>query len=259
MLSVRDLAVVSILLIGGGVACDEESKQGAQASAEKAAAASAAEQGAKADAKLFDKEIRKKACELLPAKMVAKTFDVPEKALEQSTVMGCIYDWEKDGRKVHASVMSIRAHKTLDRAKTWFENSTKNRSKKENEAAVDQVKKRLKEKKELDTEIKKKAANEVTNLIPTAALSYERVEGVGDEAAVNQNDGNVRVRVGNLTFTVAAYKGKKQPEFKPDTSLGTKGMIDDIKKKSQEWHKTTVPQRKKAGVELARAIANGLE
>ncbi len=70
-------------------------------------------------------------------------------------------------------------------------------------------------------------------------------------------EGTIYVRVDNVTFTVAAYKGSKQPQ--PALSgMDVKEMIAASSKHSQEWMEKTAPQRTKDGAKLAAAIVASL-
>ena len=67
------------------------------------------------------------------------------------------------------------------------------------------------------------------------------------------DDGNIYVRIDNLTFSVSAYHGPKKP--KPNLPIGNvKAMMEAAKKSAAEWQEKTAPQRKKDSIKLAKAV-----
>ncbi len=193
-----------------------------------------------------------KGCDLLPAELVASTFDVPAKSLKQTKVLGCIYTWSNDTDELKAHILMARAHKNTSAAVTWFANSTKSRSAQEMQAEMDKVAERLESQTELDTAAKKSAAKIVLNAAGSKAVVFEDVANVGDEAR-SCEDGSISVRVDNLTFNLSAYNGAKKPRSK-FASADVKQMIASAKKDDQEWVTKSAPQRAQDSTKLARAI-----
>ncbi|MBT8495199.1 MAG: hypothetical protein KJO07_19290, partial [Deltaproteobacteria bacterium] len=213
-------------------ACDSNN-DGASDSADKERTTSADKAASKIDDKIakevnkelsdearFGKDMRKKGCELLTPKLVADTFGVPEAELKQHKIMGCLYRWDKGDQTLEAQLTMLRAHKSERRAARWFGNATKDLTKEEMAAQMQMVKKRVKKRKEIDTKLKKDTADKMVDVATDMlgdGVSYEDVAGIGDQARINTRDGTLWVRVANLTFTVAGYKGKKMedPKYSP--------------------------------------------
>ena len=99
---------------------------------------------------VFDKEMRKKSCELLTPALVEKTFGVPKDELKQQKIMGCIYSWKDDKETLEATLMMVMAHKSEERAKLWFANTTKSKTADEMAEDMKMVKAQLQEEGERD-------------------------------------------------------------------------------------------------------------
>jgi hypothetical protein len=267
---------ILVLALVSAVACNSQ-KDSPQGNDSTSGAGSADQAAAKVDDKIakevdkalsdearFGKDMRKKACELLSPKMVADTFGVPEGELEQRKIMGCIYTWKGGGEIVEARITMLRAHKSEKMAATWFGNATKSLTKEEMAAQMQMVKKRVKERKEVDTKLKKdtadKLADVASDMMPDGGVSYEDLAGVGDQARVNTNDGSVWVRVANLTFHVVGFKGKdmEQPKYTAADMKNIKKVTAMAKKAQQEWLKATIDQRRGDGTKLAKLIVGKL-
>ena len=208
-----------------------------------------------------DKEFRKKACDFLTPEMVSGAFDVPAKELKQTKIMGCIYSWNKDDQTLNAQLMLIMVHKSLDRAKLWFKNSTANKTKAQLDQEMEKVKAEVQKRKELDTNLKKKTAGNITDLakmgMPKEGVSYEDVSGVGDEARISNTDGMLNVRLGNVTFKLSAYRGPAKPKMKIDPK-NIKGMPKVAMALQSKWIKDTLEQRKAAAKKLAPAVVKAI-
>ncbi len=235
-----------ILLVPGFVACNDSGGEDSQTASQKPRSAAA----------LFDSDMSKRGCEILTADLVSATFDVPADALRQMKIMGCRYDWSDDGQTLGSGITMLRAHKSEAGAAEWFANATRNRTAKEMQQEMDEISGRLDESEQLDTDLKKSTAKNLLSMVDSEAVSFEDVEGVGDDARVNDG-GTVYVRVGNLTFMVSAYKGPKEP--KPDMQgVDLNQMVAIAKESAAKWAIETAPQRKKDGIRLARAIVDNL-
>jgi hypothetical protein len=247
-----------------GATADDKESGAARDAVEKAVFDAADKAGAS-----FVKGMAKKSCEILTPALVAKEFDVPEKELKQLKVMGCIYSWKEksDGETkttLEANLTLMRVHETVDAAKTWFKNSTANKTGEELNAEMKQVTDKTKEHESIDTEMKKKTVGQMGSIMAEAmkdGTTYEAIDGVGDEAKVALRDGAVWVRVGNLTFTTNAYKGPPQP--KPKLDMKDMRNIKKIASQSMEaqkkWLEETHAERRAASIRLAKLVLGGLE
>ncbi len=265
---IHRLALPSLaLLLLAAPACDRGGDEpaaggGADAAIERAVDGAAAPKDVKDEVKSFLKDQRKKGCEMLPPAMVAEVLAVPEGELKQMKIMGCNYSWESaDEQQIaEASIMSIWIKKDAAAARKWFENSTKTQTAEELKAAMAMVKAKAKESKEVDTEVKEKAVDQlgdaVTGMFPEGGIKYEDVAGVGDAARVDENEGALTVLVGNMVFNVRAYKGPPAPP--PDMSAMTSGDVKKMMKASKEasakWMAETRDEREKLAIALAKAI-----
>lgn len=202
----------------------------------------------------FDREMRKNGCELLTAAQVSKTFDVPAESLRQMKVMGCRYGWNNDNTTLEAAISMIRAHKSETAADRWFVNATRSRTAEEMKADMAKISKRMDQRKELDTEAKKSAAKGLLSSIASKAIIFEDLDGIGENARINE-EGNIYVRVDNLTFVVSAYKGAKAPP--PDMAgVDLRQMVGVVQKSAAQWSRQTAPQRRKDGIRLAKVIVD---
>ena len=235
--------IVIIFLVFGLATCGDSGSGDAESTS------------ALSDEARFDKDIRKNGCMLLTAKIVSATFDVPADKLRQMKIMGCRYSWGHENEVVEAGLSMIRAHKSEESAARWFGNATKSKTAEEMKAEMDKVTKRMDAKAKLDTKAKSMAKG-ILGAVGSKAVNFEDIAGVGEEARVN-DDGNVFVRVDNLTFIVSAYKGAKAPP--PDLKgVDLKQMVAVATENANQWTRETAPQRKKDGTRLARAIVAGL-
>ncbi len=221
---------------------------------------------AAASVRTFDEDQRKKGCEMLTPKIAADTLGVPEGELEQMKMMGCIYTWKNaDNSEIaEGAVMSIFIREDAERARTHFENATKNKTAQEVRAELAKVMQTTKESKEIDTESKKKAADMVGGMagmmIPEGGYQYTDVPGVGDAARASSEDGALTVLVGNMVFNVRAYKGKPQPalDMSGISPTDTNAVISKAKEADIAWKAATLEVRKAEGTKLARAVVAAL-
>ena len=208
-----------------------------------------------------DKTIRKRACEFLTPELVSGLFGVPAGELKQTKVMGCSYTWRKDGQLLAVSLPMIRVHKTSESAATWLANATATRSEEQAAAEVDMVKEKVKDRKEVDTAVKKQAAVNLADLAkmgtPDGGYSYEDLPGLGDEARISNTDGGIWVRLGNLTFQVYAYKGPAKPKPKLDPK-NPQAMAAEAVEIQKKWMADTVDQRKADAKKLAPAVVQAI-
>lgn len=209
---------------------------------------------------LFDPEdetFRKQACEILTPVLVADHFGVPKDELRQTKIMGCVYTWQSDGVIVEANLMMPRIHKSIESAKQWYGNATATRTKEELDAQLDQVKGKLDESKDLDTESKKNTAKGFAELgkmaMPDAGVRYDDVPGVADEARVSSADGILWVRMANLTFQVTGFKGPEKPQT-PFDIKNPKGLAKAAMETQKKWVADTLEQRKRDATALAPKV-----
>jgi hypothetical protein len=216
----------------------------------------AASQSPRQGSVLFSGDMNKKGCELLSARLVSATFDVPADALNQMKILGCRYAWHSDKETLEAGISMIRAHKSEAGATRWFATATASKSAEEMKEEMEQVSAQLDKRAELDTDVKKSTAKNLLGMVGTKAVTFEDVPGIGDEARVNDS-GTVYVRVENLTFMVSAYKGAKAPP--PDMQgVDIKQMAARAKENAEQWAIQTAPQRRDDGARLASAIVKEL-
>lgn len=280
VLVLRAVAICGLILPLSACDSGKDEKQGDDAKVEQAAeSASSAEDTIEkiddhvatevakelSDEARFGKDMRKKGCELLTPKLVADTFGVPEGEIKQTKIMGCIYNWDAEGQMVQATITLLRAHKSEKLAAQWLENATQALTKEQMAAQMQEVKGKVKEREEVDTKLKEKTADSLmdvaTDMLPDEGVSYEDVDGVGDQARINTGDGTLWVRVDNLTFNVTAFKGKEmeQPEYTPADMKNIKKVTAMAKQAEQTWLKENVDQRRADGIKVAKLIVANLE
>lgn len=266
----RTLACLVLLL--GLSACDKGSSEGepskdedaaVQADGDKPAAAAAVTE---AQVKTFLKEQRKKACEMLPPAMVAKALDVPEGELKQMKIAGCIYSWSSadDSQEAKASLTTIFVDKDIEAAQQRLEKATRSISAEEAKGQLAVVTDMTKEHESIDSAPKEQAVDQVGGLIgamiPDEGYQYEDVAGVGDAARVLTHDGTLTVRVGNMVFTVSAYKGAAAPpiDLAGIAPTDMKAIMAVSKAAETKWMEQTRELRRQQAIELAKVIVAAL-
>lgn len=203
----------------------------------------------------FTKDMTK-ACDLLTAERAGAALNFPAEKFKQTKILGCMYTWKNETEQANAHLSMIYVHNSSAQAAAWFSQSTANRSAAEVQAEMDQLSARLQKSDELDTGAKKSAAKSMLKAVGADAIRFEDVAGVGDEARAS-DDGSIYVRVGNLTFVAAGYKGAKEPDM-DYSGLDVKEMIAAGKQHSKAWTAQTLDQRTQDGVQIATAIVEAL-
>ena len=143
----------------------------------------------------------------------------------------------------------------------WFDNSTKGQTKEELQATIAQATEKAKERKEIDTKLKKDTTDKLGGvaaaMMPEEGYQYEDVPGVGDAARMNMHNGTITVLIGNMLFNVQAYKGADMPPLDPAVirSANVKKITAASKEAQHKWFRETIDVRKALGKKLAKAIA----
>ncbi len=244
------------------VACGGGENGGGAAPASDDNVASAAASGSAAT---FDESMRTKGCELLTPELVSTTFGAPQDELRQIKVMGCIYSWASDERTVEARISMLTVHASQAVATRWFENATRDVSAEEAQQQLDQAVGAVKDKAakgELGKDVSTSAVDTVMAGALVGASRYGDIEGIGDQARINLDDGGLWIRVGNLTFSVAAYNGPPKPPASRAAidvrNLDIKKIAADAKASDNAWLAQTFDQRKRDAQTLARVIIGKL-
>ena len=259
-------AVLMLALCTGLVACDTEKKSGSDADS-----ASAEDKGDKAEGSdvvddvvkaVFDKGLKEKTCEFLTGAAVAKAFSVPEAELEQLTVLGCIYNWEKGDEELQARVKISIITKTEADAVTWFRNATKGMSQAEAKAAMGKIKTQAKKDAKVDTDAKKEAVDELGDAAIDSnnkdGIRFRDIPGLGDEARLQLGDGAIWVRVDNMMFIVNAYKGKKAPPPSFEGGVDLENFANVALAANKKWIQDTMAERERDGVTVAKIVLEAL-
>jgi hypothetical protein len=246
--------VTALLLTALHLACTPAAADG------KNAATANAAPGKESGAARFDKELRKRACELLTPKMVASTFGVPEAEIKQIKMGGCRYSWKSDDQILEAAITSISVQRSAAESSTRFKNATKGMSPAEVSAAMAGINAEASKSGKLDTAAKQDAAAAMgagmMGEVGGGGIQFRDVAGVGDEARVNINDGTVWFRVDNMMAAVEAYHGPKMPR---STSTGDPvGMLAAIQGQAAAWQKSTLPKREQQSLALAKVVVKAL-
>ncbi|MDN5782667.1 MAG: hypothetical protein L0H23_11740 [Luteimonas sp.] len=204
-----------------------------------------------------DAALEKNPCELAPADMVARLFEVPvaELELEPSMRSACVYSWENadETERLDVRVDVSDVGKNAERAASNFRSVTRGMSGADVDRAMAGVKEKIASDAALDAARKKAAGALLGGTSGSAGIQFEDVEGVGDEArfALTVGAGDLHVRNGNLYFTASAYSG---PGMKmPEKLTGGSIMAAD-----KQWRRDTMPQRKEAAIKLAQAVVQSL-
>ncbi|HET7411207.1 MAG TPA: hypothetical protein VFJ18_00985 [Pararhizobium sp.] len=205
-----------------------------------------------ASSAVFDAELEKTPCEIMPKKLVAKTFGIPADEIDETSVLSskCVYEWEGNEKLLEVS-LKVNVLENRDRAADRFHSVTRGLSAEELSDAMARIAGKAEETGKLDTEAKKGAAKKMTGALASGGLHFQEVEGVGDEARFGARFGTLYVLRGNLKLDLTAYHGPRMPV--PETLSG-----GSIMKAAKAWQKETMPVRKQQSVELAKAIVEAL-
>lgn len=111
---------------------------------------------------------------------------------------------------------------------------------------------RLGQSDKLQTDGAKAMVKAILDSAASTDVVFEDIANAGDEARANA-DGDVYVRVDNLTFLASAYQGPQQPEL-DRAGMSTTQMIEALKTSAEEWKVETAAQRNQDSAKLAAAI-----
>jgi len=188
---------------------------------------------------LFEREITKRSCDFLSAEAVARVAGIDSSALEQRSISSmCLYSWEGG----QASLGHLRTSKTVEFARSSFENSYKHQTGEEVAQHMAKIDAEIgKQADEGKTDVNPQTAKQVTGAISgmlSGGFQYEDIPGLGDIARFeitrteNQLGGktfvsyanNLNVLTGNLKFTVS-FNRKGEPKLYRDENVA---LAEDV-------------------------------
>lgn len=218
-----------------------------------AAGPGGAGQGASAGAKArFDPALRDAPCSVVTADTVGSVFGLPVDEIEQYAAMGmCQYNWKGDGQVMDATVHVARVSDDAAGAAKYFASTTAGISGADLDQAMDSIRGNAREKMEGDggaTDALLGAAGEASSS-GSRGIQFRDVVGIGDQARMQEGRGDLSVLHGNLHFSVTAYHGDRMPL--PDN-------LQEMVAASRAWQQTTLPQREKQTIQLAKAALAAL-
>lgn len=198
-------------------ACDSGSNELSTAGTESTAATNDKESTSSSNI-MYDREITKRACDLLTADAVAIVAGVEPAAVTQSNIASfCIYSWAEG----NASLGHMRASKKIKFARTSFENSYRSQTGEELAEQMVEVNAQIK-KQQGDTSVAAdpKQVEAVTGALSGAlsgGMQFEDIKGVGDMARFETTrmetqfggktfvsyPNTLNILTGNLKFTVS--------------------------------------------------------
>lgn len=173
------MLIMALTLIGG---CSGESSGDESTADAQAKTAQASDPG-----KVFDESVKADKCALLTPAQVAAAASVPESAVEQNPSL-CLYEWE--GHNIYLS--SVRVHDSIERASKYYDRNTKDFTAEEMRASREKLKEQMQES-ETGTGI----SEALIDAAPEDAITYERWDDIGNEAAWDGN--TTMIRYGNVT------------------------------------------------------------
>lgn len=199
----------------------------------------------------FDTAVGENACDLVKPKTVADAFDVPAEDLEQSNYVSseCEYEWEDADASLTATV-AVEVFETADKAAENFEGVTKSMSADEVSDAMSKISDAAEASGDLDSKGEQEAADAASGAL-SGAIHFENVEGVGQKARFETNNGTLYVLEDNLRLRITAFKG-------PDMPLPDEISAEAMSKAANEWHQETMPERKAQATKLAKDIIAAL-
>lgn len=190
-------------------------------------------------------------CALLSRETLAKHFSVPVDEIEQIVVAStCQWDWKNKTDRMEVSVTVSRVADDAARVRDYFDSATRSMSGQEVSDAMAKVGAEA-EARGQKSDLADGMAGAMGGKPGGKGIQFEDVSGIGDKARLQLADGRLNVLYGNLYFDVTAYHGPKMPM--PDTV-----DLQSIGKLSAQWVQDTMPQRKAAAEQIAKAVIAGL-
>lgn len=159
-------------------------------------------------APMFDEAAGEDDCAILTLADVSAVTGVPESAIEQREISGCLYAW--DGGNLN--LLSTRVHDSLDRARSYHDRFTADVTADEIAAAKEEVKGDLDEG-ELD-EGERAAGGALIDAMEESDIRHRSLEGIGSESVLDTR-GSLYIRYGNMTVTVGAKDAEGNDTFDP--------------------------------------------
>lgn len=199
-----------------------------------------------ANSATFDTSLGDRPCEVLTARMVATTFDIPEKSLQQSNLMKywCSYDMEKNGKNVSVN-FQVLAFDNKKAAAESFRDSTRSMSAEE---MTEKLKALGVEFDESDIQFARDLG--LSDPRPTG-LQFEDVDGVADQARFLTSEGSLHLLQDNLQITLNAFYGT-------DMKMPDEITFEALEKTTSAWKQDTMSQRKEQAITLAKAALTAL-
>lgn len=201
--STKLVLAAALAVIAAGCGADTTDAELAEATATSPAPVS---EGAAevAEERSFDREtFGGKECVVIDAAEVAEIAGVAFGEVSENRGAKCLFAWS-DG----SAIVQLTAHKTAQRARQHFETFNEDVTAEEIKAAKVELDQKLDdevaegEMTEQQAEIGSKMAHQM----PEVDITHQSLSGLGDDASVDSR-GKIMVRVGNLTFNVAAKSG----------------------------------------------------
>lgn len=173
------MLVMALTLIGGcgGGSNGDESTAGAQAETAQASEPD----------RMFDESVREDKCSLLTPAQVAAAASVPESAVELSPA-ACLYKWEN----ANIYLSSVRVHDSIERASKYYERNTRDFTAEEMHASKEELKQKME-----DSDSGSGVSEALIDAAPEVAVSHQRWDDIGSEAAWDGN--TTMIRYGNVT------------------------------------------------------------
>ena len=205
----------------------------------------------------YEKGVPAQACDVMPPEMVARLFELPAEEIEgRGGKSHCRYRRNTDDHSFYAHLTSIQVFDDVEKAKRWYDNLTRNATHEDIEAQKDEIDREIDEEEDLETGTEKETAKTLTGLFaaltPDGGLRHEPVEGLADEAKIDNESATIRLRSGNMIFYVAAYSGPRKP------ITGTSDM-KEIMAEERAWNAKALPDRARAAIQLAREVVPRIE
>lgn len=191
------ILILALTLLGGcgGESSGEESDSGAQAETAQAAEPD----------KMFDESVKEDKCSLLTHAQVAAAASIPESAVEKNRAL-CLYEWEN----ANIYLSSVRVHDSIERARNYYNRNTKDFTAEEMRASKEELKQYMEE-----TDSGSGVSEALIDAAPEDAVSHQRWDDIGSEAAWDGN--TTMIRYGNVTveFSGKTYDRAEGEDWVP--------------------------------------------
>ena len=184
----------------------------------------------------FDTSLGDRPCDVVTAQMVATTFDVPEKSLQQSEPLKswCAYELEESGKTLEVLIY-VATFDGAAAAKKDLRDSSRSMSAEEISEQLQAMGIAFDE-----------SDNDSNLPMPQpTSVTFEDIDGIANQARFNTNEGWLHLQQNNLRINLSAFYG---PNMRMPDQISFKAMVEA----DSAWKEETISKRKEQAIKLAK-------